>query len=107
MDREESEKINLLLEKCISDREEYEKKLSELAEEDYERWLSVIRPEYMERYIESKIESYIRDNLKIKLEQRHSNLLEVLVELNGISVCSETIDMYNFSNLETNETQNI
>lgn len=99
MDREESEKINLLLEKCISDREEYEKKLSELTEEDYKRWLTIIRPEYMGRYIESKIESYIRDNLKIKLEQRQSNLLEVLVELNRIPVCSETIDMYNFSNL--------
>lgn len=107
MDREESEKINLLLEKCISDREEYEKKLSELAEEDYKRWLSVIRPEYMGRYIESKIESYIRDNLKIKLEQRQFNLLEVLVELNGIPVCGETIDMYKFSNHETNEAQNI
>ncbi len=107
MNREESEKINLLLEKCISDREEYEKKLSKLSEYDYRRWLAIIRPEYMGNYIESKIESYIRDNLKIRLGQRQTNLLEVVVELNGIPVCSETMNMYNFSNLETNETKNI
>lgn len=107
MDKEESKKINLLLEKCISDREEYEKKISELAEEDYKRWLSAIRPEYMSKYIESRIESYIRDNLKIRLEQRQNNLLEALIELNGIPVCSETIDIYKFLNTEYNETQSM
>lgn len=63
----EDEKLDIVLEKCASDKMEYEETITRMAEEDYQRWLSLIRPEYMEKYLDGLITNYIKRNISIKM----------------------------------------
>lgn len=88
----EDSKVDIILEKCASDKRKYEEALEKMVDEDYQRWLALIRPEYMEKYIDERIADYIKNNITIKF-YANDYLLDVSVYVGDKIITSDTLDL--------------